>query len=148
MIDTIDRTIINYLQEGFPVTTEPFREAGAALGLTPAALIERIDDLLESGVASRFGPMFNADRLGGAFCLCAMTVPAERFAEVTEKVNAFPEVAHNYERAHALNMWFVLATESPGEIEQVAHDIERDTGLQVLQFPKIAEYFVGFRVAA
>ena len=32
-------------------------------------------------------------------------------------VNAHPEVAHNYEREHALNMWFVLATERPSEID-------------------------------
>jgi tryptophan 2,3-dioxygenase len=75
-------------------------------------------------------------------------VPHDRFESVAELVNAFPEVAHNYERAHRLNMWFVLATETAGEIAQVAQRIEQVTGLKVLQFPKIEEYFVGFRVAA
>ena len=63
-------------------------------------------------------------------------------------VNARPEVAHNYERAHRLNMWFVLATETPEGIERVARVIEGQTGLKVLQFPKEREFFVGFRVAA
>ncbi len=148
MIDAIDRAIINLLQEGFPVVDEPYKEAGDTLGLSVEVLIERIEVLLESGAASRFGPMYNADEMGGAFCLCAMEVPHGRFESVAELVNAFPEVAHNYERAHRLNMWFVLATETAGEIAQVAQRIEQVTGHKVLQFPKIEEYFVGFRVAA
>lgn len=148
MIDAVDRAIINHLQDGFPIAPEPYKEAGAALGLSAQALLERIQALLEAGAASRFGPMFNADQMGGAFCLCAMEVPAARFDAVADAVNACPEVAHNYERRHRLNMWFVLATETAGEIDQVARRIEQQTGLQVFQFPKLDEYFVGFRVAA
>lgn len=148
MIDAIDRAIINLLQEGFPVVEHPFAEAGAQLGLASDALIERIGELLASGVATRFGPMYNADRLGGAFCLCAMAVPAERFDEVAATVNAMPEVAHNYERNHALNMWFVLATGTEDGIADAVKAIEDATALPVLEFPKLEEYFIGFRVAA
>lgn len=148
MIDAVDRVIINLLQDGFPVTAEPYKEVGAQLGLSASELIERIKGLLASGAASRFGPMFNADRFGGAFCLCAMAVPAERFDAIADRVNAFAEVAHNYERQHALNMWFVLATETEDEIGEVIGRIESATGLQVFDFPKLEEYFIGFRVAA
>ena len=58
------------------------------------------------------------------------------------------EVAHNYERDHWLNMWFVLATESRGDIMRTAKEIEHDTGLEVLLFPKKREFFVGFRINA
>jgi len=67
---------------------------------------------------------------------------------VAAQVNARPEVAHNYERAHRLNMWFVLATETPEGIAETADAIEADTGLRVFRFPKLEEYFIGFRVAA
>ena len=77
-----------------------------------------------------------------------MAVPARRFDEVLTKVNAHPEVAHNYERTHALNMWFVLATDSPEGIERTARAIEDETGLKVMLFPKLEEYFIGFRVQA
>ncbi len=75
-------------------------------------------------------------------------VPEEEFETVLAKVNARPEVAHNYERAHRLNMWFVLATETPEGIAQTAAAIEGETGLKVLQFPKLQEFYIGFRVAA
>jgi hypothetical protein len=63
-------------------------------------------------------------------------------------VNAFPEVAHNYRRDHALNMWFVLATERAGDIAGVIARIEARTGLEVLNLPKLEEYHLGLRLQA
>lgn len=147
-LDPTDRAILNALQIGFPLSPHPFAEAGAALGLTEAELILRLTRLREIGAITRFGPFYDAAAMGGAFCLCAMHVPQERFEAVVTLVNALPEVAHNYERAHRLNMWFVLACEKPEGIGQAAARIERETGLNVLRFPKEHEFFIGFRVAA
>jgi DNA-binding Lrp family transcriptional regulator len=148
MLDDIDRAIINSLQDGFPVTEQPYEQAGAALGLSGEALIARLERFLADRTLSRFGPMFDAERMGGAFCLCAMAVPAQRFEEVAALVNARAEVAHNYERDHALNMWFVLATERPEEIDEAVTQIKGETGLGVYAFPKVEEFFIGFRVEA
>ena len=147
-LDATDRAILNALQEGFPISEHPFAEAGAALGLSEEALIGRLAHLREIGAITRFGPFFDAVAMGGQFCLCAMEVPAARFDEVMTLVNAHPEVAHNYERNHRLNMWFVLAAVAPEGIEQVAGEIERETGMCVLRFPKLEEFFIGFRVTA
>lgn len=140
------KAIINGLQGGFPLTHRPFRDAGAGLGLTEDELIQGIGDLVEAGQVSRFGPLWNAEVLGGGVCLAAMAVPAERFAEVAGQVNAHPEIAHNYERSHALNMWFVVAAENADRIAAVIAEIERETGLAVYAMPKEREFFVGFRV--
>ncbi len=147
-LDATDRAILNALQEGFPLSPRPFAEAGSPLGLGEEELIARIRNLREDGVITRFGPFFDVEAMGGAFCLCAMAVPAERFDAVVTLVNAHPEVAHNYERAHRLNMWFVLATGQLDGIEQTARAIEAETGLKVLRFPKLKEFFIGFRVKA
>jgi len=145
-VDPTGRAIINGLQGGFPLTHRPFRDASARLGLSEGELIEGVGELLEAGQLSRFGPLWNAELLGGGVCLAAIAVPPERFDEVTEQVNAHAEVAHNYERSHALNMWFVLAAERPGRIDEVIQEIERETGLAVYAMPKTREFFVGFRV--
>jgi DNA-binding Lrp family transcriptional regulator len=147
-LDTLDRAIVNRLQEGFPVEPRPFDTVAAELGCTADELIARVKLLREAGVLTRFGPFFDAAAMGGAFCLCAMAVPAERFEELTGIINAHDEVAHNYEREHELSMWFVLATETEAGIDAVADAIERETGLAVLRFPKLQEYFIGFKVAA
>ena len=147
-LDATDRRIVNALQEGFPLSSRPYAEAAARLGLGEAELIDRLKRLREGGAITRFGPFYDAAAMGGAFCLCAMAVPAERFEAVAAMVNAYAEVAHNYERSHRLNMWFVLATETPEAIAAVAATIEGETGLQVLLFPKLQEFFIGFRVVA
>jgi DNA-binding Lrp family transcriptional regulator len=148
MIDAIDKRVIESLQGGFPVSERPYAEAALALGINETELLARLARLLEAGFLSRFGPMYNADRMGGAFCLCAVAAPLEGKERVISAINAHPEVAHNYERRHRLNIWFVLAAETQDRIPEVAQLIEAETGLPVYCFPKLDEYFVGFRMEA
>jgi siroheme decarboxylase len=145
-VDPTGRAIINGLQGGFPLTHRPFRDAGADLGLTEEEMIQGVGDLIETGQLSRFGPLWNAEPLGGGVCLAAMVVPPERFDDVAGQVNAHPEVAHNYERDHSLNMWFVVSAENADRVDEVIDEIERETGLAVYAMPKQREFFVGFRV--
>ena len=147
-MDDLDRRIVTALQRGIAVVPRPFAAAARDLGIDEATLIGKLESLLEQGALTRFGPLYNADRMGGAFTLCAMSVPARDFERVCGIVNAFREVAHNYEREHRLNMWFVLATADPARIAEVRVRIEAETGYAVLEFPKLDEYFVGLELAA
>jgi DNA-binding Lrp family transcriptional regulator len=144
-MDNVDRAIINELQGGFPVSERPYADAAAQLGIDEAELLRRLEQLLADGVLSRFGPMYHAERLGGALTLAALQVPSEEFERVATIVNGFPEVAHNYAREHALNMWFVLATETPARVDEVIAEIERATGLRLYNLPKLEEFYVGLR---
>lgn len=147
-LDQNDRVIINELQSGLPLTSHPFATLGQKMGLDELELVNRIKRLREIGAITRFGPFFDAEAMGGTFCLCAMEVPGDRFEQVMTLVNAHPEVAHNYERDHRLNMWFVVASDTPDGTSQVIRKIEAETGLRVLELPKLKEFFVGFRVHA
>lgn len=142
-MDKLDCSIINHLQKGFPVCEYPFRELARIWGITEENLIQRIQQMLDDGLLTRFGPLFNAEHLGGVLSLCALKVPAERFESVCEIVNEFDEVAHNYEREHELNMWFVIAAGSDAEKQQVLQSIESRTGLEILDLPKKQEFFIG-----
>lgn len=147
-LDDIDRRILNGLQGGFPLSARPYEEAARRLGLEESELIARLERLLAEGVLSRFGPLYNAERLGGAVTLAAMAVPEARFEEVAELVNAFPEVAHNYRRSHAFNMWFVVACETPERVAEVIAEIETATDLEVLDLPKEEEFFLHLKLTA
>lgn len=147
-MDALDRRIVNGLQGGFPVSERPYRAAAAALGIGEDELIQRLSKLLDSGILSRFGPLYDAERMGGAVTLAAMSVPDERFEEVAGIINGFPEVAHNYARDHRLNMWFVVATENAPRIAAVLAGIEAATGIAVLNMPKLEEYFLELRLDA
>jgi DNA-binding Lrp family transcriptional regulator len=147
-MDELDRRIVNELQGGFPLCERPYAEAAARLGTTEGELIFRLKNLLKSNTLTRFGPLYDAERLGGAFSLCAMSVPPEDFERVARLVNAHPEVAHNYERAHRLNMWFVVAAPCASQIPALLKTIARETGYPVLNLPREEEYFVELKLTA
>jgi DNA-binding Lrp family transcriptional regulator len=147
-LDELDRRILNALQGGFPLIDEPYREVAESLGIEEGDLLARLDRMLRDRVLTRFGPMFQIERIGGRFVLAAMKVPEADFERVAAAVNALPEVAHNYRRDHAFNMWFVLATERPDGIPAAIMAIEVATGLPVFAFPKEREYFVEMKLHA
>lgn len=146
-LDRPDRAILNAFQGGFPVVEQPFEPAAHALGeagvdLDATDLRTRIQRLDKSGVLSRFGPLINADAIGGKSTLVAMAVPEARFESVAETVNEYPAVAHNYERDHELNMWFVVSVPDASQIESVLAKIEHETGLETYNLPKQREFYL------
>ncbi len=147
-LDDLDRAIINQLQGGFPIADEPFTIAAQELGIDADLLKSRIQNLLQENIVTRFGPMYQIEKIGGAFTLAAMSIPNDQFDQVAAQVNALREVAHNYRRDHEFNMWFVLATETPDGIAAAIERIETVTGYKVFNLPKEKEYFVGARFTA
>jgi DNA-binding Lrp family transcriptional regulator len=145
-MDSIDAQLVNSLQEGLPVCSRPFDDIAAALGLSVDEVLARLQRLLDDKVLTRFGPLYNAESMGGTLSLCAMQVPMERYDDIAERVNHFPEVAHNYERDHLLNMWFVIATERPQQASVVIRDIEQATGCRVYDMPKQQEFYIGLKL--
>jgi DNA-binding Lrp family transcriptional regulator len=144
--DEIDRRIINTLQGGFPICERPFDAAAEALGISGETLIARLEQLLATRVLSRFGPLYNADRMGGANVLAAMSVPDNDFQRIAEFINLQPEIAHNYRREHELNMWFVGAAETPEKVEATFRYIESVSGYHIFRFPKLREFFVELKL--
>jgi DNA-binding Lrp family transcriptional regulator len=156
-LTALDRAIINAFQGGFPVTERPFDAAAAALrdrgvDVTGPELCERVRELDEEGILSRFGALVNAEEIGGAASLVAMHAPEERYDEVAETVNEFTAVAHNYEREHPhLNMWFVVSVadhpdpdkDGSDRVEEVLAEIEAATGQETYNLPKLREFHVG-----
>ena len=147
-MDDIDRQLVDALQEGMPVRARPFARVAEQAGLTEAAVVARLQRLLQDGSLSRFGPLFNVEAFGGSYVLAAMQVPDCDLEKTAGLLNAYPEVAHNYLRQHRFNVWFVVAAAAPEQAEAVLRDIEQRTGLPVCRLPKIREYFVGARFAA
>lgn len=147
-MDALDRAIVNRMQDGFPLCERPYAAVAEEIGCSEDELLARLDDLLDARILTRFGPMYHAERLGGGLCLVAMKIPPPDFERVAALVNALPEVAHNYEREHAFNMWFVLATETPQGLTEALARIEHDTGYPAYAMPKLREFFVELKLRA
>ena len=145
-LTTTDALLLRRLHGGFLLSERPFADVAQELGLAEDEVIARLKALLDDGTLSRFGPLFQIERAGGQFVLAALKVPEDRYDAVAAQVNALPEVAHNYRREHALNMWFVIACTSPAEAEAACARIAGETGLRVFAFPKEREFFVELRL--
>lgn len=142
-LDEFDRRLLNRLQHGLPLVRHPWQELASELDAPQERIRQRLQELLDDGTLTRFGPMFDIEQLGGAFTLAALCVPEERFDEVAQQLDRMLAVAHNYRREHEYNMWFVLATATPQGIQDSIDEIERQTGLSVLNLPKEKTYHVG-----
>lgn len=142
-LSKLERNFINAFQGDFPLQQRPFLTAAQQLNCSEDELITTVKELKSKKILTRFGPLYNATKLGGGLTLAAISVPEDRYESVTVLVNAYPEVAHNYKREHKLNMWFVLATETQVELIQVLSSIEKVTGLTVYNFPKQQEFYIG-----
>ncbi len=138
-----EKLVINSLQGGFPVCARPFAKVASQIGMDEQSLIDIITNLKDRNIISRFGPLFDIQKIGGNFCLCAISTPPDAWEAAAEQLNAMPEVAHNYLRNHEYNLWFVLAIETAGQLAETVAKVEQVTGYPVLALPKEKEYFVG-----
>ncbi len=145
-LNDTDRLIINQLQGEFPVSANPWKTVSQQLGIAEDKLLARIDRLQQQGYISRFGPIYNAQQMGGGLSLAALRAEPEDYTRVASIVNEMDAIAHNYEREHHLNMWFVIATENSDDVYQVIQQIEYKTGCKVYNMPKLEEFYLGLKL--
>src|SRR6185437_2263849 len=81
-MDDLARAIVDRGQGGFPVSSRPFRDAARVFATTERVLLDRIQRLLAERTLTRFGPLFDVERMGGRFTLAALAVPACDFERV------------------------------------------------------------------
>lgn len=146
-LDAIDRRLLNDFQQGFPLSARPYAEVGARLGIGEAEVLARLARLNAAGAVSRVGAVLAPKRLGIS-TLAAMAVPPRRLEAVAELVSAYPEVNHNYEREHRVNLWFVVTARDKARLDEVLAEIELFTGIEVLDLPMLEEYHIdlGFQL--
>jgi siroheme decarboxylase len=139
--DEIDQRLLDGFQRDLPLVSRPFAAMGEALGLDAAEVIARLRILQDEGVVSRIGAVLPPNRIG-ASTLAATAVPPEQLERVAALVSAYPEVNHNYEREHHINLWFVVTAESPERVRAVLAEIAARTGLAVLDLPLIEPFHI------
>lgn len=133
-IGELERRLLDGFQRDFPLTSRPYREIAARLGVGEAEVIAALERLRDAGLLSRVGAAVAPHRAGFS-TLAAMAVPPERIDEVAALVSAYPEVNHNYEREHRFNLWFVVTGPDARRVAAVLREIEARCGLPLLDLP-------------
>jgi DNA-binding Lrp family transcriptional regulator len=146
--NTLERRLLEEYQRALPLTPTPFADMAAALGVDEAEVLASLRRLQRSGSVSRVGPVLAPNRVGASL-LAAMRVPDHALEAVAARISALPEVNHNYEREHAINLWFVVTGRDAAHVEEVLARIEAETGFAVLRLPMLESFKVdlGFPLA-
>jgi siroheme decarboxylase len=133
-ITLLAQQLINAYQRGFPLCSRPFLQLAEQFAVSEQAVITCLEQLLQSGVLSRLGVVFDHQQ-AGASTLAALSVTDESLDRVAHLVNQFSGVNHNYVREHYYNLWFVVTAPSSDILQQTLSAIEVATQCEVLILP-------------
>jgi len=118
---TTDHEILRVIQDGVPVTREPFKEAADKLGMTQEELVERVKAMNENGLIRRFSANINQRKLGiTANAVVVWNIPEEKMEAAVPVFLERGEISHIYERRVYPGRWeYNLYT--------VVHDYDRES---------------------
>jgi len=118
---TTDHDILRVIQDGVPVTREPFKEAADKLGMTQEELVKRVKAMNENGLIRRFSANINQRKLGiTANAVVVWNIPEEKMEAAVPVFLKRGEISHIYERRVYPGRWeYNLYTE--------VHDYDRES---------------------
>jgi len=140
--DPAELTLVDRWQHDFPLVDKPFEVVGRSAALNESETIRIFRRLREVGVISRIGAVVRPNTVGTS-TLAALRVPPEHLEQVAAIVSRERLVTHNYERAHTLNLWFVIAGTDASAIAATIQRIRHKTGLDVIDLPMLRAYHLG-----
>lgn len=144
-LDDTDKKILNTIQFGFPLETEPYKKLGEEMGISEDEVIERLDRLQDEGAVRKIGPIINRRGVGGTSTLVAVSVPEEKVDEVAECINEYHEVSHNYHRPEKFNIWFTISAANREKIDIILEELREKTGMEFIDLPTKKLFKIGVR---
>ena len=135
VLNSLDRDILDMLQNEFPISVHPYRQIADIMGIDESTLLQRIKYLKDIGIIRRIGGIMDSRSLGFYSVLCAGAVEEDRIDRVAQRISAEPGVTHNYRRNHRLNLWFTLTAPNQEKVELILHNLEKELGITVHTMP-------------
>lgn len=148
-LDTLDKELLQQMQDKFPVDKRPWAEIGGRLGIAEEEVLLRSQRLFSDGVIRKLRTILDAQKLGScSSTLMAMRVPADKMEEVVSVVNEYMSVTHNYQREHDYNLWFTVTTCGGKDLRSTVEEIKGRTGIpdsDVLDLPTLHVFKIDVR---
>lgn len=149
-LDITDKRILERIQTNLPLCSRPFLSIAKELSLEEDLVIERVKRMIEIGCVRRLAPIINTQAVGRSATLAAMKVPEDRIGEVSEIINEYEGVSHNYLRKGKgkdipYNIWFTMSTSNEDKLKDKLKEIETRTGLTVRSLPTLRKFKIGVK---
>ena len=130
MLTAFDKTLLNLLQAGLPISSRPFAELAEQIGSDENTVLQRLQELKKDGYLRRVGPFFDSHKMGYEGTLVALRVKPACMESVAEAVNRYPGATHNYEREGKYNLWFTLLTPDPELSQKILGEVRALPGVE------------------
>lgn len=147
--DRTDLSVLEALQDDFPIVPRPFLEIAQRTGISEQDLLARLKRLSDTGILRGISPVLEARNLGiGSATLVAAHVPEGRVAEVAAIISGYPEVSHNFRRDHQYSLWFTICGKDDREVVRVLQEIADRAGIapeNLLNLPTVERLKIDVR---
>jgi DNA-binding Lrp family transcriptional regulator len=125
-----EKKFIRELQKDLEIVERPFLKSAQKLGITEEQLLEKVKKYEEIGVMRRFAAILRHREVGfTANGMIVWRVPDERIEEVGEKLGAFPQISHCYQRPvypdWPYNVFSMVHCKSITDAEEMAKQIQK-----------------------
>ena len=125
-----DKEFIRELQKDMEIVDRPFEKAAKKLGITEEQVFEKLHYYEEIGVMRRYAAILRHREAGfTANGMIVWKVPEARINEVGNKLGAFPQVSHCYERPvypdWPYNVFSMIHCKSFDEAGEMAGQIQK-----------------------
>lgn len=148
-LDEIDKKLIDFIQNSFPLKRNPYHELGKNLNLTEIETIDRIKNLFENKFLKFIGAIIDTKSIGFNSLLTAFKVKEENLEHAVKIINSHPGVSHNYLRNAHYNLWFTLASPENMNISEIIKKLANLTKAEsFIELPSLKTYKVSFILKA
>ena len=130
-----DKEFIRQLQKDFEIIDRPFLKAANVLGITEEKVFEKLRHYESIGVMRRFAAILRHREVGfTANGMIVWKVPEDKINQVGEKLGAFPQVSHCYERPvypdWPYNVFSMIHCKSVEEAKDMASEIQSQINVE------------------
>jgi siroheme decarboxylase len=106
VLDDVDKQLIAMIQNGLPISDQPYAKIAEQLGITEEEIIDRISNLLDRGLITRFGVVVRHHELGyKENAMIVWDVPDDQVHRVAGQIKSYPFITLCYRRARQLPEW-------------------------------------------
>ena len=136
---TTDHEILRVIQDGVPLTREPFKDAADKLGMTQEELVKRVKAMNENGLIRRFSANINQRKLGiTANAVVVWNIPEEKMEAAVPIFLERGEMSHIYERRvypgrWEYNLYTVVHDYDRESVERFAKELAEEIGVKDYQ---------------
>ena len=139
-LSTVERKILNSLQEDLPLVSTPFATLSQRLGMREEELLKKIRLLKEKGIIRNFSAGISHRKLGFKSSLVGLKVGGDKLNSLVRKIIAYPEVTHCFLRENEYNLWLVFISKDSQIkkfLNKLAQEVSREN---ILNLPTLRQF--------